>query len=63
MQAAILVLLVVLIVIATGGTLFARSAAKNSRWLQEVITPTVARIVAVVDPSYPAPPPPPPIKG
>lgn len=38
-------------------------AQKNTRWLQEVLTPLLAHLVSVVDPNYPKPPDPPPITG
>lgn len=41
---------------------FAWRAHRNSRWLQEVLTPLVSHLVSLADPDYPGPPPPPPIR-
>lgn len=53
----------IMIGISSVGAIFAYRAHKNSRWLQEVLTPLVAHIESLVDPDYPKPPDPPPVEG
>lgn len=51
----------ILFIVTCAALVFAYRAQKNARWLQEVLTPLVTHIIALIDPNYPKPPDPPPV--
>lgn len=50
---------VIMIGITSAACAFAYKAAKDSRWLQEVLVPWMTHISSLIDPNWPKPPDPP----
>jgi hypothetical protein len=64
MSTPVLIMLVcqgVLTAITSAATAFAYRAAKDARWLQEVVVPLLTHMLNILDPQAPKPPDPPPI--